>query len=139
MYYLKTYFKEVNLSTKERLQLVNLTDAISSFVRKSKIESGICLVNSFHTTTGIIVNENESGLKSDILRKIQKEFPKGEHWKHNQIDDNAHAHLSSIFLGHSKTFPIKDGKLEMGTWQTIFFVELDGPRNRRILLEIIGE
>ena len=138
MHYLKTYFKELNLSTKDRLELVNITDAISNFVRENKIESGVCLVNSFHSTTAIIVNEDESGLKSDILRKIQKEFPMGEQWKHNYIDDNAQAHLSSVFLGHSKIFPIRDGKLEMGKWQTIFFVELDGPRNRKILLEILG-
>jgi len=121
------------------LDLLDITEDVSSFVKKCKIESGICLVNSLHSTTAIIVNEHESGLVEDILKKVQEEFPRSAGWYHDRIDDNANSHLASIFLGHSKTFPIKDGKLVRGTWQNIFFLELDGPRTRQVLFEAIGE
>jgi secondary thiamine-phosphate synthase enzyme len=135
---LKALFKEISLSTSKRLDLVDITELVSSFVTECNLESGICLVNSPHSTTAIIVNEHESGLKEDILRKIRGEFPRGAGWHHDRVDDNADAHLASIFLGHSKTFPIRKGRLERGTWQNIFFLELDGPRTRRLLFEVMG-
>ena len=135
---LKAHFKEISLSTSKRLDLVDITEQIQSFVEEHKIESGICLINSPHSTTAIIVNENELGLKKDILRKVREEFFQGTDWQHDRVDNNAVAHLGSIFLGHSKMFPIKNGRLERGTWQNIFFLELDGPRSRRVLLEIMG-
>ncbi|MCW4030953.1 MAG: secondary thiamine-phosphate synthase enzyme YjbQ, partial [Candidatus Bathyarchaeota archaeon] len=95
-------------------------------------------VNSPHTTSAIIVNENESGLKEDILRKIREEFPRGEGWHHDLVDDNADAHLAAVFLGHSKTLLLRDGKIVRGTWQTIFFLELDGPRSRSVQFEVMG-
>jgi len=135
---LKAHFKEISLSTRKRLDLMDITGAVSNFVKECKIESGICLVNSPHSTTAIIVNEHELGLIEDILRKVQEEFPRGAEWRHNRVDNNANAHLASVFLGHSKTFPIRNGRLERGTWQNIFFLELDGPRSRRVLFEAIG-
>jgi secondary thiamine-phosphate synthase enzyme len=135
---LKAHFKEISLPTSKRLDLVDITEDVSSFVQECNVQSGICLVNSPHSTTAIIVNEHESGLKEDILRKVQEEFPRGAGWRHDQVDDNADAHLASVFLGHSKTFPIRDGSLERGTWQNIFFLELDGPRTRRVLFEVMG-
>jgi len=135
---LKAHFKEISLSTRKRLDLMDITGAVSNFVKECKIESGICLVNSPHSTTAIIVNEHELGLIEDILRKVQEEFPRGAEWRHNRVDNNANAHLASVFLGHSKTFPIRNGRLERGTWQNIFFLEPDGPRSRRVLFEAIG-
>jgi len=136
---MQVYFKEFTYSTRERLELVDITEQITAFVRECNIESGISLVNSAHSTTAIIVNEHESGLMRDILHKVQEEFPKGASWFHDRVDDNTDAHLASIFLGHSKTFPIKNGKLYRGTWQNIFLLELDGPRTRHIVCEVMGE
>jgi secondary thiamine-phosphate synthase enzyme len=135
---LKVRFHEITLSTKERLDLVDITEQVSSFVRECKMEYGICVINSLHSTTAIIVNEHESGLAKDILRKVREEFPKRAGWQHDRVDDNADAHLASIFLGHSKTVPIRDGKLVRGAWQNIFLLELDGPRTRRVIFEAIG-
>ena len=132
---MQVYFKEFTYSTRERLELVDITEQVTAFVRECNIESGISLVNSAHSTTAIIVNEHESGLMRDILRKVQEEFPEGGGWFHDRIDDNADAHLASIFLGHSKTFPIKNGKL----YRNIFLLELDGPRTRHIVCEVMGE
>jgi secondary thiamine-phosphate synthase enzyme len=135
---LKADFKEISLSTRKRLDLMDITEHVSSFVDECKIESGICLINSPHSTSAIIVNENEAGLKEDILRKVREEFFQGTDWQHNRVDNNAVAHLGSVFLGHSKIFPIKNWRVERGTWQNIFFLELDGPRSRRVLLEVMG-
>jgi secondary thiamine-phosphate synthase enzyme len=135
---LKAHFKEISLSTRKRLDLMDITEQVSSFVDECKIESGICLINSPHSTSAIIVNENEAGLKEDILRKVREEFFQGTDWQHDRVDNNAVAHLGSVFLGHSKMFSIKNGRLERGTWQNIFFLELDGPRSRRVLLEVMG-
>jgi secondary thiamine-phosphate synthase enzyme len=136
---MQVYFKEFTCSTSERIEMVDITEQVTDFVRECNIESGICLVNSLHSTTAIIVNEHERGLISDVLRKIGEEFPKGVGWLHDRVDDNADAHLASIFLGHSKTFPVKNGRLHRGTWQNIFLLELDGPRTRHITCEVMGE
>jgi secondary thiamine-phosphate synthase enzyme len=135
---LKVLFREISLSTSKRLDLIDITEEVLSFVEECNVESGICIVNSLHSTSTIVVNEHESGLKEDILRKVEEEFPRGAGWRHDRIDDNANAHLASVFLGHSKTFPIREGRLQRGTWQNIFFLELDGPRIRRILFEVVG-
>ena len=135
---MKVLFREISLSTSKRLDLIDITEEVLSFVEECNVESGICIVNSLHSTSTIVVNEHESGLKEDILRKVEEEFPRGAGWRHDQIDDNANAHLASVFLGHSKTFPIREGRLQRGTWQNIFFLELDGPRIRRILFEVVG-
>ena len=135
---MKVHFEEITVSTKEQLDLIDITEQVSSFVRGCKVESGICLINSLHSTTAIIVNEHESGLKKDILRRVREEFPKRAGWQHDRVDDNADAHLASIFLAHSKMIPIIDGKLVRGTWQNIFLLELDGPRVRRVIFEAIG-
>jgi secondary thiamine-phosphate synthase enzyme len=135
---LNACFDEISVSTNRELDLVDITDDVSNFVNQCDVESGICLVNSLHTTAALIVNENESGLKEDIIRKVKEEFPKGQGWKHDGADNNANAHLANVFLGHSKVLPIRNGKLVRGTWQNIFLLELDGPRTRRVLIEVIG-
>jgi secondary thiamine-phosphate synthase enzyme len=136
---MKVKIKEIKVETNERIQLIDITNQVEKFVKESEIKNGLCLISSLHSTTAIIINENESGLIQDILYEVQKVFPKDEKWLHNRIDDNADSHLASAFIGSSKTFPIKDGKIIRGTWQNIFLLELDGPRIRRIILEALGE
>lgn len=132
--------KTFEIKTNNHLELVDITPNVENIVHESKIKEGICLVYVPHATAAIITNEYEPYLIEDILKIISDLFPKNEKWKHNTIDDNAHAHLASIFLGSSKVFPISNGKLVKGTWQQIIFVELDGPRSyRKIVVKIIGE
>jgi secondary thiamine-phosphate synthase enzyme len=136
---MKVKIKEIKVETNERNQLIDITSLVEDFAKESKINNGLCLIHSLHSTTAIIVNENENGLIQDVLYEIQKVFPKGEKWLHNRIDNNADSHLASAFIGSSKIFPVKDGKLIRGIWQNIFLLELDGPRVRRIILEALGE
>jgi len=136
---MQVYFDEILLSTHERFELVDITDKVESIVAKSGIRNGLCLVYAPHATAAIIANENEHGLINDILDYIRENFPPEKPWRHNMIDDNAHAHIASAMIGSSRIFPVRDGRLVRGTWQNIFFVELDGPRrSRRILVEVIG-
>ena len=84
-----------------------------------------------------MINENERGLRNDILDMLEKLVPENESYTHNQIDNNAHAHLRAVLLGMSETVPVEDGHMVLGTWQSIFFVELDGPRKRSINIKIV--
>ncbi len=136
---MKICFKEFTRSTKSRRELVNITDQTSSFVQECNVETGICVVSSPHVTVAVVVNEAEQGAMQDILNKVQEEFPKGAGWLHDRVDDNGDAHLASTFLGNAKTFPVREGRLYLGTWQSIFLLELDGPRTRRVTCVVIGE
>ncbi len=137
---MKVYFHEIVLSTDKKFQLIDITHEVEEAVRKSGIKNGICMVFAPHATVAIIANEHESGLIEDILTKI-KEFTQPERgWKHNIIDDNAHAHIGSALFGTDRVFPVMNGRLVRGTWQNIFLVEMDGPRMRRhVIVEVIGE
>jgi len=136
---LKVLFREVTLSTRERTEIIDLTSQVEGYVRDSGVESGICLVSTLHSTTALLINENEKGLLRDIIRRVKEEFPRGAGWDHDGIDDNADAHLASTFLGNSRMLPIREGGLVRGTWQSILFLELDGPRSRDVIFEILGE
>jgi len=137
---LKTAFSEIKISTDERRQLVDVTKCVEKVVGDSGVENGICLIHSLHSTTAIIINEHESGLMDDILRKISADYPHRAGWHHDRVDDNADSHLASVFTGSSKVIPVKAKRLVLGTWQNIFFLELDGPRaNRTVIVEVLGE
>lgn len=137
---MKVYFKELIISTKRNLELVDITYEVEKCITQSGIKNGMCLVYAPHATAAIVVNEHESGLMNDIITKVMEDYPKDGKWRHNRIDDNAAAHLASAFISSSRIFPVRDGRLIRGTWQNIFLLELDGPRSyRRIVIEIMGE
>ena len=135
------YIEEINVSTEKRFQLVDITSRVEEIVEKSGVKKGIALVFAPHATACIIANEHESGVIDDILRKV-KEFtePGSSKWKHNIIDDNAHAHIGSALFGSERVFPVVNGRLVRGTWQNIFLLEMDGPRrNRSVYVVVMGE
>ncbi|QGA53680.1 YjbQ family protein [Sulfolobus sp. E5-1-F] len=137
---MKVYFEDIQVSTTRQFELIDITDQVEEIVEKSGVKNGICLIFVAHSTAAIVANEHERGLMEDILTKIKEFTEPSRGWKHNLIDDNAHAHLGATFLGAERVFPVRDGKLIRGTWQNIFLVELDGPRSeRRITVEILGE
>jgi secondary thiamine-phosphate synthase enzyme len=127
----------VDIRTTTRTELIDITDRVRALVKESGIKDGICVITTRHTTGGIIVNENERGLRADILDLLEALVPENKKYAHNSIDDNADAHLRAVLLGISETIPIEDGHLVLGTWQSLFFVELDGPRNRTVHVKII--
>jgi secondary thiamine-phosphate synthase enzyme len=106
-------------------------------VRKSGVKDGMAVIYTRHTTTAIVINENEPGLREDILELIKKLIPQAAGYHHDRIDDNADAHLRATLLGNSIVVPVTDGQLELGTWQRILFIELDGPRRRAVVVKVV--
>ena len=95
------------------------------------------ILQSLENVNFNLIASLQNGLKDDILTLLKRIVPKGGGYKHDRIDNNAHSHLMSIMLGPGVTVPIEDGKLVLGPWQSIFFVECDGPRNRELFVNII--
>ena len=127
---------EITIKTKNRVEIVDITSEVEELVEKSGVDKGIALVYTKHTTTALVINEAERGLLDDILYIIQKIVPPNS-YKHDRIDNNADAHLRSTLLGNSVAIPVLNKKLELGTWQRILFIELDGPRTRKVLVKVV--
>ncbi len=127
----------IEIRTSKRVEIVDITSEVQKEVDKSGVKEGIAVVYTQHTTTAIIINENESGLKEDIVLVLDKLIPRGAGYMHDTIDNNADSHLRAILLGNSVVVPITNGRLDLGTWQRIMFVELDGPRTRRVVVKVI--
>lgn len=130
--------EKIIVKTTKRMEIVDLTSSILSIVHKSDIKDGICVVYCPHTTAAIAVNENaDPTVKQDIINKIAEIIPQNASYKH--LEKNSDAHIKNVLIGPSLTFIIEKGKLELGTWQGIFFVEGDGPREREIWVKILGK
>lgn len=127
----------MQIRTGKRIELIDITDWVREQVAESGVEHGICVISTKHTTTSVIVNENESGLVSDILALLEKLVPAHAGYAHDRIDNNADAHLKAVLLGNSETLPIVEGKLLLGIWQSVFLAEFDGPRSREINVAVI--
>jgi len=128
--------KEFDILTKEKYQLIDITEKVEEIVKESEIENGFVLVLTLHSTAGILLNENEPGLKEDWL-KVFKKITSGIDFAHNRTDNNADAHIIAGLIGNEKTLALENGRLIRGTWQQIFLVELDGPRTRKVIIKII--
>jgi len=124
---------EITLKTTKRVEIIDITGEVEKC-----IEGGdLAVVYTPHTTTSVVINEGESGLLEDILEFMEKLVPFGKGYKHDRIDSNADAHLKATILGNSAVIPIENGRLALGTWQKILFVEFDGPRTRRVVVKTI--
>jgi secondary thiamine-phosphate synthase enzyme len=136
---MKSYTEYMILTTKQRYEMVHLTPQVASIVERSGIVDGLCFVSPMHITAAIYVNDNEEGLIEDISIWLEKLAPSWPGYKHHQTgEDNADAHLKALLLHHETTLPITDGRLDLGTWQRIFYAEFDGQRAKRILVKILG-
>jgi len=133
------YFKEITLRTSSRFEVIRITDHVEKAVRESGIRDGFVVIHAPHATAAIIVNEYEPRIVSDYLTWIRRAIPPGGGWRHDEIDDNAHAHIASAIIGATRVLPVRGGRVVRGTWQEVMLVELDGPRySRRVLIEVIG-
>ncbi len=127
--------KTLSISSKDRIEIIDITKDVENYISEINLSDGFIILQSLHTTVALIVNENESRLKKDILNVLDKLISQNGLYLHDQIDNNADSHIKSILLSQSQFIPIKDNKLVLGTWQSIMFVELDGPRNRKIFIQ----
>lgn len=132
------FFEDFMVATSAGREVVNVTPQVEAIVRRSKFQNGLVLVFTQHTTTALIINEDETGLRHDYLELVVALYDRpGYH--HDQIDRNAASHLAASFAGASVILPIRAGHLVRGTWQSILFLELDGPRQRTLTCQIIAD
>ncbi len=134
----------IELATTAPIQLIDITDQVRRFVAASGIKDGLVTVSCLHTTARINVNEREEKLERDMLTFLKRFAPRDGDYLHNldPVDgrDNAHSHLIGLFMNSSETIPVAHGAMVLGEWQSVFFIELDGPRERRgVELQIIGQ
>ena len=129
----------LNKGSNKRVEIIDMTQDINDILTKSKIKDGLINIFAKHSTAGIVINENESGLVKDFQNAIESLIPENNNYLHDRIDNNADSHIRSFFIGSSETIPVENGRLNLGTWQSIFFVELDGPRNRKFVITVMGE
>ena len=134
----------IELATTAPIQLIDITDQVRRFVTSSGIKDGLITVSCLHTTARINVNEREEKLERDMLTFLKRFVPRDGDYLHNldPVDgrDNAHSHLIGLFMNSSETIPVANGAMVLGEWQSVFFIELDGPRERRgVELQIIGQ
>lgn len=124
----------IDVSTEERLELVDVTDRVEAAV-PDDVEAGTCTVFSRHTTAAVAIQEAEPRLVSDLESFLADLVPDEGH-RHDQLDGNADSHLRATLLGPDATVPVSDGSLALGTWQSVFLVECDGPRTRELVVTV---
>ena len=138
---MKSYRKELWFNIPKRRGLVNITEDVQKAVTESQIKEGLVLVNAMNITASVFINDDEGGLHQDFetwLEKLAPEKPYSQ-YHHNGYEDNADAHLKRTIMGREVVVAITNGRLDFGTWEQIFYYELDGMRNKHVLIKIIGE
>ena len=138
---MRSYRQELWFHTSQRRQYINITDQVQQCLQESGISEGLCLVNPMHITASVFINDNEGGLHADFERWLEKLAPEKPHsqYAHNGYEDNADAHLKRQIMGREVVVAVTSGKLDLGTWEQIFYGEFDGRRRKRVLVKIIGE
>jgi len=137
---MKTKTEYLTIETRNRIEFVRITDKIDAIVQASGMKEGLVLINPMHITAAVIVNDNESGLQQDYLAVLERLVPYRADYRHNDTgEDNAASHIWRQLMGHQVVMPITNGRLDLGTWEQIFYCEFDGKRKKRVLVKIIGE
>lgn len=127
----------LHISTSKEDEMIDISSKVDQLLKTSEIKTGRITLFVPHTTAAITINENaDSDVKTDMLYGLQKAFPKDNSFRH--FEGNSHAHLKSSAVGVDQTILVENGKLLLGTWQGIYFMEFDGPRNRKLILRIEG-
>ncbi len=132
----------INLKTATRYAFVNITSQVRKIIEESKVQEGLCLVNTMHISSSIFINDNEDGLHEDFRKWLEDLAPHTpiNQYRHNDTgEDNADAHLKRQIMGREVVIAITNGKLDFGPWEQIFYGEFDGQRNKKILIKLIGE
>ena len=128
----------VSVETKRREETIDITPRVKAAVTRAKIAEGIVVVTVAHTTAAVFVNENaDPDVQNDLLTALERTVPRGAAYKH--AEGNGPAHVKAVLIGNSVTIPIHEGAIALGTWQGVYFAELDGPRERTATITVIGD
>ncbi len=138
---MKSHTEHLSFNTKDKIEIVNITDEVERVIEDSGVKEGLCLVNSMHITSSVFINDEESGLKEDFVKWLEELAPYApDKYKHNLTgEDNAHSHIKRTVMGREVVVAITGGKIDFGTWEQIFYGEFDGQRSKRVLVKVIGE
>ena len=127
---------ELRFRTARKREMIDLTPRVAEVVADSGVEDGLCSVYTPHATAAVVINENDDpNVCVDVLDALDGLVPAGR-WRHDRVDGNAAAHIQATILGPGETIPVRSGALCLGRWQAVMLVELDGPRDRRVLVTI---
>jgi secondary thiamine-phosphate synthase enzyme len=138
---MKATTEYLSFNVPARMDFVHITPEVERILQNSGIQEGLCLVNAMHITASVFINDNESGLHSDYKRWLEDIAPQDpSRYRHNDTgEDNGDAHHKRQIMGREVVVAVTAGKLDLGTWERIFYGEFDGRRNKRVLVKIIGE
>lgn len=136
---MRAHTEYLTFHTKKKRELVHLTPTLETILAKSGLAEGFMLVSAMHITAAVFVNDDESGLHSDIWEWLEKIAPFRADYKHHRTgEDNGDAHLKSMLVHHEVIVPITKSRLDLGTWQRVFYAEFDGQRDKRLIVKAIG-
>jgi len=137
---MRSHTEYLTFNTRQHREYVHITPEVEAIVHRSGVQDGIALVSAMHITAGVYVNDLEDGLIEDIDEWLEKLAPFKKDYKHHQTgEDNGDSHLKAILVHHQVIMPITHGKLDLGTWQRVFYAEFDGQRKKRLLVKVMGE
>jgi len=137
---MKSHTEYLWFNTKNRKEIIHITDKLREIVKKSSVEEGFVLVSAMHITAAVYVNDLEEGLFEDIWEWLEKLAPYRKDYKHHGTgEDNGDAHLKNLIMHHQVIVPITKGDLDLGPWQRVFYAEFDGQRRKRVIIKVIGE
>ncbi len=137
---MKFHTEYLTIHSKRHREYVHITPRVEEIVQKSGVREGMVLVSAMHITAGVYVNDLEDGLIHDIDEWVEKLAPTRPDYRHHQTgEDNGDSHLKALLIHYQVILPVTAGRLDLGTWQRVFYAELDGQRNKRILVKVMGE
>lgn len=129
----------LQMNTPQRREIVHITPQVEQIVQRSGIRDGLCFVSPMHITAAVYVNDLEEGLIEDIMEWLERLAPARPDYRHHHTgEDNGDAHLKSLLLHHETTLPVTNGRLDLGTWQRVFYAEFDGQRKKRVIVKVLG-
>ncbi len=136
---MRAHTEYLTFHTKKRRELVHLTPTLEEILARSGLEEGFMLVSAMHITAGVFVNDDEGGLHRDIWQWLEHLAPTKSDYEHHRTgEDNGDAHLKSMLVHHEVTVPVTKRRLDLGTWQRVFYAEFDGMRDKRVIVKVLG-
>jgi len=137
---MKSHTKYLIFNTQTKREYINITNEVAQALAESGVKEGLVLVSAMHITAAVYVNDAEDGLIADIDEWLEGLAPTRPDYQHHQTgEDNGDAHLKNLLMHHQVLLPITNGRLDLGTWQQVYYAEFDGQRRKRVIIKIIGE
>ncbi len=137
---MKSHTEYLWFNTKKHREFINMTPKAEEILDKSGIKEGMLLVSAMHITAGVYINDAEDGLIQDIEEWLNRLAPEGVDYRHHRTGEtNGDAHLKNLLIGHQVIIPVTHGKLDLGTWQQLYYAEFDGQRRKRVIVKVMGE